>query len=178
MLLPAFGLPTSPTSAMTFNSKISVALFPLATGGGLARSAIRGRFEPRVPFAAASAAPGDNLIAGDGQVLEHVAGPGIDDDRAGRDANYQVGGIVAVAIGAGATLARLGVPMVALRKLSQTVDPRRGHEDHAAAVAAVTAVGSAAGDVFFATKAGAAVAAASGADINLNSIDEHEELTA
>ena len=53
------------------------------------------------------------------------------------------------------------------------VDAIASFDDDAAAVAAITAIGTSKRDVFFATKADASVAAATRLQINLDPIDEH-----
>ena len=108
-----------------------------------------------------------------GQVFEHVAVVGVDDDRAGRHANDQILGAAAVAIGAAAVLAALRSPVFAMRQGGEAVDARLGHHDDAAAVAAVAAVGPAARHVLLAAEAHAAVAAAAGFDFDGDAIDEH-----
>ena len=55
----------------------------------------------------------------------------------------------------------------------KAVDAFLGDEDHAAAVAAVAAVGPAAGDVFLAAEADAAVAPLAGLDADFDFVDEH-----
>ena len=72
VLLPAFGLPIRPTSAMTFSSRMSSRDSGFAAGGELARRAIGRAFEAQVAFAAAAAAGRDDAIAGTRQILEHV----------------------------------------------------------------------------------------------------------
>ena len=70
MLLPAFGLPIRPTSAMTFSSSSRLRTSPSPPRRMLARSAVRGRFEMGVALAAAAAAGDDDLLADCGQVFE------------------------------------------------------------------------------------------------------------
>ena len=55
----------------------------------------------------------------------------------------------------------------------QAVDALLGHDDHAAAVAAVAAVGTALGDVTLAAEAAATVAAVAGRHLDLHAIDKH-----
>ena len=69
-------------------------------------------------------------------------------------------------------------PLSARQKLvlgqgGQVVDAVLGDDDHAAAVAAVAAVGPALGDVLLAPEADAAVAAAASLDFDSDAIDEH-----
>ena len=112
-------------------------------------------------------------LARRGQVFQHVAVLGVDDDRAGRHADDEVLGTAAVAVRAAAVLAALGPPVLAMRERRQAVDARLGHHDDAAAVAAVAAVRPAARHVLLAAKAHAAVAAPAGFDFDGDAIDEH-----
>ena len=63
--------------------------------------------------------------------------------------------------------------MFAVGQRSEAIDTGFGQEDHAAAVAAVAAVGAAARNEFLAAKAEAAVASFAGRHLNFHSIDEH-----
>ena len=78
VLLPAFGLPTSPTSAITFSSRISVRLSPSPPGVNWRGARFVADLNRVFPLPPRAAAAGDDLIAGGGQVFEHVAGSGID----------------------------------------------------------------------------------------------------
>jgi hypothetical protein len=60
-----------------------------------------------------------------------------------------------------------------MREQRQAIDARLGDHDDAAAVAAVAAIWSAPGNVLFAPKAHATVAAAAGFDFDSDAIDEH-----
>ncbi len=64
-------------------------------------------------------------------------------------------------------------PMFAVGKRRQTVDAGFGAKDHAAAVTAVAAIGSAERDVLFAAEADATVSAVAGIDLDFHAIDEH-----
>ncbi len=144
-----------------------------AAGGVLAGGLVGGAFEAGVSLAAASAAGGDDALARRGQVFEDVAVNRVADDGAGWDAEEEVFGAAAVAVGAAAVLAALGAPAFAMGEGGEAVDAGLGHQDDAAAVAAVAAVGPAAGDVLLAAEAHAAVAATAGFDIDCHAIDEH-----
>ncbi len=65
--------------------------------------------------------------------------------------------------------------MFAVGKRGQTIDAGLGAENHAAAVAAVAAIGSAERDVLFAAEADATVSAVAGIDLDFDAIDEHGE---
>ena len=81
-----------------------------------------------------------------------------------------------VAIGAGAVLARLGLPRLAMGEHGEAIDAFAGDEDHAAAVAAVAAVGAAQGDVLFPPEADATVAPLARLETNHHFIDKHSSL--
>ena len=173
MLLPAFGLPTSPTSAMIFSSSRSVRASPSPPGVDSRGSAVDGGLEPEVPLAAAAALGHDDPIADGREVLEHETVPGVMDDGAGRNADHQVLGRRAVALRPSAGLTAFGLPVLAVRQGAEAVDVLLGHEDDAAAVAAVAAVGPAAGNVLLPAEADASVAASAGFHLDFNFVDEH-----
>ena len=144
MLLPAFGLPTRPTSAITFSSKSRLRTSP-SPPGVCSRGAVGRRFEMGVAIAAAAAAGDDDLLADLRQVFQEKLAVGVVDHGAGGNRQDQIRGAAAVAIAAGAGHAILGPPMFAMGQSSEAIDARLGHENDAAAVAAVAAVGPAAG---------------------------------
>ena len=111
---------------------------------------------------------------GCGQVLEHVAVLGVDDHGAGRDGKDQVLGRGPVAIGPGAALAAGGLPLLAMGQGGEAVDALLGHEDHAAAVAAVAAVGAAARDVFLPAEADAAVTPVARLEPHFHFVNKHK----
>ena len=51
---------------------------------------------------------------------------GVHDDRAGRNADDEILGAAAVAVGAAAVLAALGAPMLVMGKRDEAVDARLG----------------------------------------------------
>src|SRR6056297_3970930 len=65
-----------------------------------------------------------------------------------------------------------GLEQPGMAKVDQRVEAGIGFQPDAAAVAAVAAVGTAFGDVFFAAETGAAVPAAAGTDFNFRFVDE------
>ena len=156
-----------------FQLEREAARFAFVAARVLARGLVGGRFEARVAFAAFAAVGGDHLLAGRRQILQHVAVVGVHDDRAGRNADDQIFGAAAVAVGAAAVLAALGAPLLAMGERDEAIDARLGDHDDAAAVAAVAAVGTAARHVLLAAEAHAAVAAAAGFDFDGDAIDEH-----
>ena len=101
---------------------------------------------------------------------------GVEDHGAGRNGNQQILGRPAVAADAAAGLAVLGLPLAAMGQGCKAIDPLFGDKDHAAAVAAVAAVGPAAGDVFLPAKADAAVTPFARLHSNFRFIDKHDSL--
>ena len=78
-----------------------------------------------------------------------------------------------MAVVAAAVLAAVGLPLLAMGQGGEAVDAFAGDEDDAAAVAAVAAVGPAAGDEFLPVEGDAAVAPAAGLETDFHFIDEH-----
>src|SRR4051794_26878384 len=76
-------------------------------------------------------------------------------------------------VGPHAVLATFGAPLFAVSEQGKRIDARFGDHDDAAAIAAIAAIRTAAGDVFFAAKAHAAIPAAAGFYFNGDAIDEH-----
>src|SRR5690606_9912734 len=135
--------------------------------------AVGGALEAHVAFAASTAVGRDHAIARARQVLDYVPLLGVDDQGAGGHLDDQVLGIAAMAAGTAAAFAVGGLPVALAREGGQAIDAGRGHEDHAAAVAAVAAVRTTAGHVLLPAKAQAAIATAPGLDLDGNRIDKH-----
>ena len=157
-----------------FQLQEQLAAFAFAAGRGIARGAVGGAFEMGVASAAVAAAGGDDGVAVLRQILESEAAFGVDDERAGRDFDDQVVGAFALLVCAAAGRAVVGAPEAVMGEGGEVVDAVFGDDDHAAAIAAVAAVGAAVRDIFFAPKADAAVAAAASLDFDGDAIDEHE----
>src|SRR5207237_338044 len=83
-------------------------------------------------------------------------------------------GIAAVAVTTATASAALGSPVLAVDDVSKTVGAGNGADDDIAALAAVTAVGPAARDVFLAAEAQATVPPVSTANVDFNPINEHD----
>ena len=172
--MPAFGLPTRPTSAITFSSSRRVRASPGSPGvdwrGARLVDDLKRRFPlpPLPPSAATTCSPaGERSFSTcpcSASITTVPGGTGI----------TQIVGRAAVAVGAGPRLAVLGLPQAALGQGGEAIDPLLGDEDDAAAVAAVAAVGSAAGDVLLPAEADAAVAPFAGLHLNLHLVDEHK----
>ncbi len=154
------------------------AQIPLLAGlavGELPRRLVRGRLEVLVAEAAAPAAGDEHALVQPIHVGQQLAGVGVVDQRARRDPDFQVGPGLAAALAARAGLAGLGVPVVAAGEVQQRVHAGCGDEIHAAAVAAVAAVGPALGNVLFTTEADGPIAAAAAAHEDRRLIDQHRQ---
>ena len=113
-----------------------------------------------------------HAVAGLGQVGDQRLAVLLEHLRARRQLQHHVGaaGAGAVLAHAMAALLRLEVLLVAI--VEQRVEVRHAFEDDVAAFAAVAAVRSAELDIFLAAEADAAVAAVTGAHIDLGFIEE------
>ena len=103
----------------------------------------------------------------------HVPVNRVSHHGAGRDAEDEIFGAAAVAVRALAVLAAAGPPVLAMGERGQAIDAGLGDQHDAAAVAAVAAVGPAAGDVFLTAEAYASITAAASFDFDSDAIDEH-----
>ena len=142
-------------------------------GRRLPRGPIGGRLETVIAFAALAAAGHHDLVAFLGQVFQYVAVFGVDDHGARRNGDRKILAGGPVAVGAGAVLARLGLPRLAMGEHGEAIDAFAGDEDHAAAVAAVAAVGSAQRHVLLPPEADATVAPLARLETNDHFIDKH-----
>ena len=174
--LPAFGRPTSPTSARSFSLRSSQRSSPGRPLLGEARRLPRRALEAGVAAAAVAAAGDDQLLALDREVADQAPSvvahlgarpaPG-----RGRLRRWRRGGA-----------RRCPCPPAAARTWGRVVEGvevahlARGDEHDVAAASAVTAVGSAARDVLLAAEADAAVAAASAAHTDPGPVGEHGEV--
>ena len=163
---------------MTFSSSVSRRDSASPPGVDWRGARLVALLKRRLPLPPLPPRAATTLSPGAGQVLEHVSGLGVDHQRAGRHVDHQILAVAAVAIRAAAALAAFGLPVFLLRERRQAVDALGRDDDHAAAVAAVAAVGPAARNVLLAAKADAAVAAAAGLDLQSDAIDEHENCLA
>ncbi len=141
----------------------------LVLAGGLVGT---GR-EVLIAAAAATSAGDDDLVVGGGEVVDELAGGVVVED--GADGDVEGDGLAAVAghVGAEAVAAALALPLGVEAEMDEgVVREGRAHED-VAAVTAVAAGGTAAGDEFFTAKGHGAVAAIAGFDADAGFIDEH-----
>jgi hypothetical protein len=65
-------------------------------------------------------------------------------------------------------------PVLAIHNIRQAIRARQGTDDNITAIAAVTAIGAALGDVFFTPKAAATRSAIASLDINRYTINKHD----
>ncbi len=137
--------------------------------GGL----VDGVGEVLVAATAATAAGDDLLVAGGGEVVDELAGFVVVEDGADGDFEDAVFALVAAHVGAEAVGAAFGLPLGVEAEVDEGVVGEGGAHDDVAAVAAVAAGGTAAGDEFFAAKGHAAIAAVAGLDADAGFIDEH-----
>src|SRR5262249_3249262 len=135
-----------------------------------ARGTVGGGGKGLVATAAAAAVGDVHLVAWLLEIAQHVAAVAIDDQRSRRGGDDQIAGPPALAIVWLAVAAIIGAPVLAVDNVGEAVGAGHGADDHAAGVAAVTAIGAALGDVFFATKARRAPAAVTALDIQNNTI--------
>ena len=115
-----------------------------------------------VAQAAFAAARQAHALAVVGEVGQDFFGVGVADQRAHRHAQFDVVGTGAIAVGAVAFLAVFGLVAFHKTVFHQGVDVFVGHGKHAAAFAAVAAIGAAARNKFFAAETHGTIAAASG----------------
>ncbi len=99
------------------------------------------------------------------------------DHRARRNKDDQIFGRRPVAIRGAAGLAVLGLPKFYVGQGGKAVDAFLGQEDHAAAVAAVAAVGTAAGHEFFPAETDATVTPFARLNLDFHFIDKRHRFT-
>ena len=138
-----------------------------------ARGLVGGGGEVLVAAAAATAAGDDDLVVGVGEVVDELAGVVVVED--GADGDFEDGVLAGGAghVGAEAVAAALGLPLGVEAEVDEGVVGERGAHEDVAAVAAVAAGGTAAGNEFFAAEGHAAIAAVAGLDADSCFIDEH-----
>ena len=98
---------------------------------------------------------------------------GVENHGAGRDGNQQVVGRPAVAAGAAAGLAALGLPLGAMGQRGEAIDPLLGDENHAPPITPVAAVGPAARDEFLAAETDRPVPSFARFHSDFRFVDEH-----
>src|SRR5690606_15482855 len=140
------------------------ALFARLTGVELARRLMGARGEARIPAATLTAARDPHAVAIQLQVAQQRAGITVIYEGPGRDADDFIFAVSPAAVAALTGAAVLRRPVVMAGEIDKCGHLGIGQQIHAAAVAAVAAVGPAFGDIFLAPKADTAVAAATGSN--------------
>src|SRR5258708_2754078 len=120
--------------------------------------------EMLIAASAASTVRDENALTGCGEIGQRFAGFAVIDHGSDGDLQNHVVAGVASAIGAFAVTATVGFEFPIVAVTEKRVVVGIGFEINAAATATVAAAGSAAGNVFFAAKRDAAVAAVAGFD--------------
>ena len=150
--LPALGMPSSPTSASTINSSSRVRLLARRTVGKLARRAIGAALEVDVAQAVVAALGHQQTLSVGQHLADHLFGIHVLDPGTHRDPHQQILALAPGHLAPHAVLAPLGTMVTGVTEIHQGVQSLVTHQVDAAAVAAVTAVGTTLGDVFFTAK--------------------------
>src|SRR5690606_36073653 len=148
------------------------ALFARGPGGGLPWCAVGRALEPGVAEAMEPTLGDQQSLPVGGQVAELLAGVGVENERADRHRDLDVVAALAGTPRAHTVLAALRGEAPLHLELRQRVDAFVDNQPDAAAVAAVTAVGTAERNVFLTTEAVAAAAAVAAGDLDDSFINE------
>ena len=141
-----------------------------------ARSLVGAGSKVLIAATAATAARDDDLVIRMLEVVNQFAGVVIVEQSSDRNLQHSVFARGAGHVAAQTMATALGLPLWVEPEVDQrVVRERRAHED-VAAVAAVAAGGSPAGNELLAPEGHAAVAAIAGLDANARLIDEHKRL--
>jgi hypothetical protein len=134
---------------------------------------VSGCGEVLIAAATASAARNDEALVGAGEVVDELAGIGVEEHGADRNFEDGVFGVAAGAVGAHAVFAALGFVLGIEAEIDEGVVALAGFEDNVTSVAAVATGGSAAGNELFAAKRHASITAVTGFYPNFGFIDKH-----
>ncbi len=140
-----------------------------------ARRAVGRGLEPRIAEAAIAAFRDQHALAGLGQVAEQHFLILRQHLRAGRHLQRNVLALMAGAVRPLAVLAVARLVVLLITEIDQRVEVRDALDPHVAAAPAVAAIGSAELDELLAAERQAAIAAVSGADIDLGLIEEFHD---
>ncbi len=140
---------------------------------GVLRRAMRGRREVDVAEPAASAARDRRRLAGRDQVGEQLARRVVQHARPGRHLQHEVLAGLPVPLRARAPAAWLGLEVVLEAEVEERREAGVDAEHDAPAAAAVAAVGPAPRDVGLPAERRGPIAAVSGADPDLDEVEEH-----
>src|SRR5690606_35530968 len=138
----------------------------------LPRRPVHAALERGIPAASAAAARDEQAIARRDEIAEQLVGVEIEDLRADRHGDEQIGARRAGHVPAAARLAALGLEAPLDTEVRERAHAFLRDQIDAPAGAAVAPVGAALRDVLLAAKADRAVAAAAGLDANISLVDE------
>ena len=147
-------------------------LLPRATALEVSRRPIGGRREVDIASTALASAGREKAVAVDAQIRQQLRSRVVVHHGAGGHAQDHVLAALAVAILVRTALARWRPVFVAIAKVEQRGQSFVHFEDHAAAVAAVAARGSALWDVLLSAKGDRAIAAVTAVDADARLVDE------
>src|SRR3546814_469881 len=152
-------------------SDLKQALLTLLARRELSRGAVGGALEVHVAQAALAALGHQHAVAVARHVADDLVGGDVDDLGTDRDDDGGVLAALAVALLAHAVLAALRAKPLLVAEVDQGVEVLRRLQPHAAAVAAIAAIGPAERDELLAPETDAAVAAVSGSDGDFGFVD-------
>ena len=147
-----------------FKLQAQVAGLPLATRRGLARGAVDARFVAGVAEPAEAALGHQQTLPLDGQVAQDLLGILVDHRGTDRHLENQVGATLARAVATPARLAILRAKTPLVAKIHQGIDTVIRLQEHAAAVAAIAAIGPPHGNVLFPAEAKTTITTLAGVD--------------
>jgi hypothetical protein len=134
---------------------------------------VGGRGEVLIAAATATAAGDDEALIGLGEVVDELAGVGVEEHGAYGNLEDGIFAVAAGAVGAHAVFAALAFVLGIEAEVDQGVVALADFEDDVAAVSAVAAGGSTAGNELFTAKGHAAITPVTGFDPNFGFIDKH-----
>src|SRR5690606_31568255 len=139
----------------------------------LARRAVRGGGEVLVPPATLAAVSDDDALAVTGEILQQMPSGGVFDERPGGHADGHALAPLACPQTPFAVPAATGLPDGMAGDIGERAEVAIGLDNDVTAVATVTTVGAAAGDVRLAAERQATVAAVAGLTVDDDAIHEH-----
>src|SRR5207248_3592592 len=131
-----------------FQLELEVAFLSFGSRLGVARGLIGGGSEMPIATATLSGLRDDDALTRLVEIGDEDLVVGVVDLRAGRDKDDQIFGAFAVDFFSHAGLALFGVPVMPAGEIEQRIFIRIGEHDDGSAIAPVTAVGPALGDIF------------------------------
>ena len=146
--------------------------FPRLAFGGLARCTVGAGLEARIAPAVEAAMGHEQALLRRHQVPDQLVRIGIISACPGRDADHEIAPGAARALCPGPRLSRFGLEAPLITELDEGVETPLGDQIDAAAIAAVSAIGSAPRDVLLTAETQAAMAAGAGLHLDDRAIDE------